>query len=51
VRLAPTGKRRLVMAHTSSGHSGPRRRTPQPGSRLMLVMSALTMIGENLDHP
>ena len=34
---------------TSSGHSGPRGRTSQSGSRFMLAMSALTMIGENLD--
>ena len=31
VGLAPTGKRRLVTAHTSSGRSGPRRRPAQYG--------------------
>jgi hypothetical protein len=31
VGLAPTGKRRLVTAHTFSRHTGPRPRTPQLG--------------------
>ena len=50
VGLAPTGKRRLVTAHTYSGRSGPRPWTPQlGGERTNPRRCATSSLGMNSD--